>query len=47
MKNNKTGFEKARYDSNLKYINYYQMFNNNSFENYSHIKENKNLINNA
>jgi hypothetical protein len=39
------GKEKARYDSELKYINYEDMFYHDSFKNPS-MKENKNLINN-
>ena len=45
-KSHQNGFEKSRYDSNLNYINYNQMFHPKSFKNYSHIKENKNIINN-
>jgi hypothetical protein len=44
-KSHHSGFEKSRYDGDLNYISYNQMFNSDSFKNYSHIKENKNLIN--
>ena len=39
------GQEKARYTSDLNYINYEDMFYSDSFKN-SHMKENKNVINN-
>jgi len=37
-------YEKSRYDSQLNYINYNQMFYPNAFKDHAHFKENKDLI---